>query len=417
MKTSGLPGIFSCAIALALLAFTSAAQAVDKESPLHRFTVFPGAYAPVGMLLFDSAGNLYGAASLGGTSFQCCGVIFELSPGTGGPWTYDQIHVFSGGEGKPENGPYGSMVMDSAGNIYGVAGGGNAGEVFELSPGGSGTWNETILYTEPSDECCVTQAVMDSAGNLYGVVTFGANNDGYIFELSQSGGTWTFTDIFDFNGTNGSQPNGVTLDASGNLYGTTYYGGSSTNCQNGCGVVFELTKGSGGWSENVIYEFDGSNGAGPEANVTVDASGNVYASATIGGKYDFGAIVQLTPSGGGWQAHPVHDFHGYPTDGAFPSTPLTISGGNIYGTTQSGGASSGCLVGPTVSDTGCGTAFELTPSGNAWKGTLLHSFTGGPDGAFPQGLILNSSGDLFGVAIGGDIDNGGVVYELSPSSK
>jgi uncharacterized repeat protein (TIGR03803 family) len=329
MKNASIRGSISLVLALALSALVPRVQAEDQQLGLHIFSKRTGGYAPVGVMLEDSAGNLYGAAYAAGIDDQCCGVIFELSPATGGGYTYTEIYVFSGSTTGDSN-PLGSLVMDAAGNLYGAAGGIDvgAGEIFELSPSGSGSWVETILYTQPSNGFGLSPVVIDPAGNLYGAASYvGTNDDGNIFELSPSSRGWTFTDILDFNGTNGNQPNSVTLDAAGNLYGTTYYGGTSTNCTDGCGVVFELSNKSGSWAETVIHEFNGTNGSGPQAPVTIDASGNLFTSATAGGQFGFGAIFELTPAAGGWQAHPLHDFKGHPTDGAFPNHQMTIFGG------------------------------------------------------------------------------------------
>ena len=417
MKTSNLLGILGTALLAAAIGLGQSAWAYDKTAALYGFNTQSGGYRPTGTLEEDSAGNLYGATLLGGSGndSQCCGVIFQLSPNSNGGYTYTVIHVFSG----EENNPAGSLVMDAAGNLYGTAVvGGEGGEIFELSPSGSGVWDETILYSQSSD-FLLGPVVIDSGGNLWGVVYASSP---YVFELSPSGASWTLTTIFD-NFTDGESPNGVTLDSAGNLYGTSYDGGGTNNCiTRGCGTVFELTKGPQGWTESVIHRFDGSDGAGPAAALAIDASGNLYGSTSAGGQYGFGVIFELTHSASGWEPHRVHDFRGYPADGALPNSPLIVSGGNIYGVTLSGGpgtAGEGCtasLNGNVI--LGCGTAFEFVPTGNDWKGSLLYSFSGPRSaGNFPSGgLTLNTGGGLFGLTSGGG-DNGGLAYELFPSPK
>jgi len=387
------------------------AEGIDKESVLHKFSRTSGGYYPFGALLEDGSGNLYGTASQGGLTEQDGGLVFELSPVAGGGYTYAVLYYFTG----PEYGPSGSLVMDSAGNLFGTVSYGGTSEVYELSPNISGTWTETSVYILPSGNYYSSPVVMDAAGNLYGAGGGGTNGIGCIFELSPSTGGWTFRDIYDFSGTDGRDPNGVILGASGELYGTTYEGGN-TGCDGGfgCGVVFELRLVSGAWMQRVIHEFNGGNGWGPEAALTFDGAGNLYGSATQGGEYGYGVIFELEPSGSGWESHPVHDFKGYPDDGAFPDG-LTFFNASLYGTTDSGGNSNECEV---DKDTGCGTVFELSPSGGSWKGTLLHNFSGYWDGGLPGQLIFGPEGNAFGVTqIGGTESDGGVVYELTPGTN
>jgi uncharacterized repeat protein (TIGR03803 family) len=412
MNVSSFCRTVNAAVLAATLGLSLCAHGIDKETSLYKFSRTSGGYFPVGKLLMDISGNLYGTANAGGPSGG--GSVFELSPASGGGYNYSVLYYFTGAE----YGALGSLIMDSAGNLYGTVQYGSTGEIYELSPGISGTWTETSLYIFPSVDGPVSPVVMDVAGDLYGTSTSGGpSGTGFVFELSPSPGGWTLQDLYDFSiGADGWYPqDGVVLDSAGNLYGVTYYGGSSTSCSSGCGVVFELKKGSGSWTEKVIHVFNSSNGFGAQAPLVFDSSGNLYGSTTQGGKYGGGVIFELERTSSGWQAHPVHDFRGYPNDGAFPNSGLTIFNGNLYGTTESGGSTNGCEVGK---DIGCGTAFELSPSGGAWKGTLLHSFTGLWDGALPQGLIFDTGGNALGVAqAGGTPSDAGVAFELTPIAK
>lgn len=420
MKFNGFLRNMSAAFLAATIVFVVCAHAVDTQTILYSFAKPSGGYYGSGNLLMDKAGNLYGATTQGGINTAClnygCGTIFEMSPKSGGGWTYTVLHEFT--DIQHDSVPNGSLVMDAAGNLYGSTSGFyGPGDIFELSPNGSGAWSETVLYVlGTNDGLLPWPVVFDPAGNLFGTTwDGGASNRGYVFELSpQSGGGWTFQHLHDFSGSDGWGPvGGVTVDASGNLFGATYWGGNSTNCSSGCGVVFELKKGTGTWTEKTLHQFTGSNGSNPSAALVIDAAGNLYGSAQSGGAKGFGLVFELTPVSGGWKAHTLHTFTDANGDGAVPNTALVLdAAGNLYGTTDSGGAGlNGCVAG---SATGCGSAFELSPSASGWKQTILHDFTGLRDGAFPQGVILDSNGNLFGSVTGGGNHGVGMVYELSP---
>lgn len=227
-----------------------------------------GPVLPLNNLTLDSAGNVYTTSELGpedtpncGYSFiNGCGTVFELTPTSSG-WNENIIYQFTDGEdGKF---PIAGLVADKAGNLYGVSstdGPDSGGTVFELSPSGGGSWTYHTIYALPDGDakegnCFLAVGtegcsgpwgtlLMDSAGNLYGAgYANGAYHYGNVFKLTQSNGSWTYTDLYDFTGGNdGASPVGsLILDNNGNLYGTTLRGGSSTNCYQGCGVVFEIT--------------------------------------------------------------------------------------------------------------------------------------------------------------------------------
>ncbi len=412
MKFAG-PRLSNFVVTAAIfLMFSLNGQAADRQNLIYNFNQNSGGYGPGGTLVMDSSGNFYGAASEGNLSGFCCGTIFELSPKPGGGLAYSVLYTFSGIGNDAL--PNGSLVRDAAGNFYGTAISFGNGEVFELSPDGSGGFSETVLYTMVSnDGTGPSPVVLDDAGNLYGTAHFGGAHDlGYVFEVSPDpGGGWTFQHIHDFGGLDGSYPSGgVIVDASGNLYGTTGEGGNSSNCSSGCGVVFKLSQNSGKWTEKVIHEFNGANGSDSEGPLMMDAAGNLYGSAARGGPNRYGVIFELKPASGRWQASILHGFTDAGGDGAAPNSALVLRNGNLYGTTGSGGGGLGDCV--SFGDAGCGAVFELSPSGNGWKETILWDFDGGTDGAFPDGVIFSSDGRAFGVAEGGGSSNSGVVYEL-----
>jgi len=301
--------------------------------------------------------------------------------------TEQVIYTFSVGEDPQLNAvyPVAGLTSDAEGNLYGTARGGDyihlsvAGAAFELSPGAGGIWNETNIVKFP-------------------------------------GGQF------------GSSPNSsLASDSSGNLYGVTYEGGyDGGTCFNaGCGEVFELSPVSGGgWKETVVFPFKGgAGGSRPGGGVVLDAVGNIYGTTSEGGNLSdcrgagCGVVFKLSPSSHGWHETIIHTFTGG-TDGAYPAAPLLMDGsGNLYGTAESGGNLKAC------NSYGCGVAYELSESSGAWKETVLHSFTGGVDDAYPSSpLVFDSTGNLYGTTYqGGDLSGCnafgcGTVFALSRNS-
>ena len=429
-------------IVLAMSALSSIAAAQTSETVIHQFTGPDGA-EPNGQLLADSSGNIFGTTQNGGTSTACdggCGVVFEISPKSGGGWLYRIIHDF---QNQPDGAiPRTSLSMDAAGNVYGttVYGGtgafdcaGGCGTVFMLSPTSTGYWSEKVLYRfqslgdgrEPIDGVTI-----DAAGNLYGVTQFSDNNTQYIgevYELSPSGGKWKFTTLHNFlpGGTDGDYPlAGVVLDSAGNLYGNTQFGGNAQGCyQQGCGVIYELSPGSSGqWTENILYVFQnlaGDGGSIPSGRIALDASGNIYGTTEYGGYISSncpapgcGTLFKLVNEGGTWGRITLHFFGDDAADGKNPLGPVTLdSAGNIYGTTQYGGES----LAQTLSH---GNVFKVSTNGTSDTYMPLHSFNTIAGGEIPwAGVTLDSQGNLWGTTIFGGQNQGdgyGVVFELKP---
>jgi uncharacterized repeat protein (TIGR03803 family) len=409
-----LSRILSAAVLTSTLLLSVFAQAGDEEINVYTFNQDNGGtntsgYFPLGRLLMDEAGNMYGA-TLNGADGNA-GTIFELTPNGSGGWNYVVISdcivaCFN---------PAGSLVMDGSGNIYGTT---IQGNVFELSPNGSGGWNLSLVYnfnggTNGYDGYAPNPGlILDSAGNIYGAnYDGGINNQGYVFELSPGSGGYTLTHLHDFTGSDGAVPvAGVMMDKSGNLYGTTSMGGASTLCTSGCGVAFEMSNNAGSWTETVLHSFSGSDGSDLEGPLMMDADGNLYGTAGAGGANGFGVVFKMSlVSAGKWHERVLYSFASGSGDGAFPNALLIMdSAGNLYSTTYSGGGGD-CSFG---TDTGCGTAFELTSNEAKWRDSILHDFTGGADGGFPQGLIFGPGGTLYGTAAaGGNI--GGLVFGLT----
>jgi uncharacterized repeat protein (TIGR03803 family) len=245
---------------------------------------------------------------------------------------------------------------------------------------------------------------IDASGNLYGT-TFvgGAYNYGTVFEVSpKAGGGWTEKVLHSFinNGKDGDGPfAGVVLDAAGNLYGTTVGGGADGN-----GTVFELSpKAGGGWTESILHNFDAKDGDGdgPYAGVVMDAAGNLYGT-TVGGGNGFGMLFELSPKeGGGWAETTQYYFP--PVNPSYSGLVLDDAG-NLYCTLQFGGR------------LGAGAVFELSPE-DEWRETFLHNFNDtGKGGSEPiASMIFDQAGNLYGTTFSGGAENRGVVFELAPA--
>ena len=222
-----------------------------KENVLYRFTGGTDGGNPLGDLVFDKAGNIYGTTQEGGVPHSCgnvgCGVIFKLShPGIF--WMESPIYQFTGGsDGQISNG---GVVFDHSGNLYGttVSGGAsNFGTVFQLTPSESG-WTHKVIYNflnQGDGELPASGVIFDASGNLYGTTVFGGTGKGgTVFELKPSGGNWIFSLVYGLTGNAGPLGN-LSLDAAGNLYGTTYQDGAYV-----VGSGFLLTPLGSSWTYN-----------------------------------------------------------------------------------------------------------------------------------------------------------------------
>ena len=335
------------------------------ETVLYSFLGGSDGKNPYGGVTIDSKGNLWGTTAAGGTGGICagdgCGEVFNLTT-DGKTWTYSVVYNFQGGKDGWD--PGGALFIDPNGNLYGTTadggtksgcGGQGCGTVYQLTTVKGGQWKETVIhrFTNGKDGSrgSLGALIMDSAGNLYGVAELGgAHASGTVYKMApQSGGTWKFTTLDAFRGMPhpGFPYGGVIFDGSGNLYGTTYFGG-----KNGLGSVYKLTNTNGKWTESQLYSFKGSNdGSLPTSTLVFDANGNLYGTTSAGGdSNDDGTIFKLTPtSGGKYKESVVHHFKNVP-DGANPNYGLTIDkSGNLFGTAPFGGLHN------------AGAAFELTP--------------------------------------------------------
>jgi uncharacterized repeat protein (TIGR03803 family) len=326
---------------------------------------------------------------------------------------YKVLHAF--GDGQDGAGTWGSLLLDAKGDLYGTTGGGGAygyGTAFELTHEPDGRWSETILHdfdrNGQDGYGPTSNLVFGGTGNLYGTTTYGgANYDaGTVFELVDGATGWTENVIYNFGGhqNDGFEPySGVTVGATGYLFGTTPHGGT----------VFELTDHSS-WNETVLHDFihKPHDGSGPFAGVVLDTSGNLFGTTEYGGEQNLGVVYELSPNAdGSWKERILHDFctKGPPNcpDGHTPGVgALTMdSAENLYGTTDGGGCCGGVV-------------FRLSPQPDGhWKETVLHDFKGGADGYGPgAGVVRDKAGNLYGTTIYGG-KGGGVVYKLSPGKN
>jgi uncharacterized repeat protein (TIGR03803 family) len=393
------------------------AQAATTLTTIQSFESTSG-FTPEGTVVRDAKGNLYGVTYGGGASNY--GVVYESSPPvSGGTWTNTVLFSFPGGTNG--GGPYGTLVRDKAGNLYGATlYGGNTtacpdgcGLIFQLevpqTEGGS--WTENVLFTFSGTNGTnpTGSMVFDSLGNLYGTTVLGGtSDDGVVFELNPpvSGGDWTYNMLYSFAGgtTDGANPpSGILLGSGGNIFGVTRAGGSSS-----AGIVYELEppgSGTGPWTETILYTFTNSTDGGiPEGSLVAAKSGTIYGTTLMGGASKDGTVFELTFASGTWTYSVIHSFTGGTTDGANPFCSLAIgTTGAVYGTTMLGGAHS------------YGTVFRVSPvKGGGWTESVLYSFTDGKDGAYPTaGVVLGAKGVSFGTTTAGGASDGGVVFKLT----
>lgn len=406
------PMVFLVSILLLGLPLANA----QKFQVIHTFTDGADGANPYAGMIIDAKGNLYGTTNIGGLSGSCfpqfagCGTVFELSPSKSG-WKFKTLYTFQGG--TDGQGPYGPVMFGPNGSLYGTTdNGGNpscpsgCGSVFNLKPA-KGTWTETVLYNFQGNTDAFYPTgplAMDSSGNLYGTTYIGgANGPGTIYELTNSGGTWTETIVWNFaNGPDGANPyNGVVIGSDGSLFTTAGYG------TYGNGTVDQLTKSGNTWSAQSIYAFQNTSLAGgyPFAGLLLEPSGALIGATEWGGAHKGGTIFSLTPSGGAWNFGLIYSLRAKTCCNGPAANLIMDSAGNLYGTTQ--GSSNH------------GTVFKLTRKGNSWTIKVLHTFTGGKDGSTPMGaLVRDSAGNIYGTTLLGGVQNSnggyGVVFEITP---
>jgi uncharacterized repeat protein (TIGR03803 family) len=352
-----------------------------RFSKLHDFgSGYDGAFPETGVIR-DASGNLYGTTFEGG-DFPCfgpgCGTVFELVPSASG-YTESVLHNFKGYGHNDGSFPEAGLTMDASGNLYGTTYEGGNGQCY--------------------------------------VATSGADGCGTVFKLTKTASGYTYSEIYGFdNGADGAYPvGGVAIDSSGNIFGTTADGGHDCG-QLGCGTVFKLAPSGPNYTKTTIYQFNGKDnddGAHPESSVILDSAGNVYGTTYAGGSNcgsDCSTEYKLIPCTSVTCSNPyteawLYTFGassgscGYPD--ADPSAPIEDADGNLYG---------------TLKDYGSGAVFES----NALSGStsIIYTFSGSSDGECPGGsLVIDGSGNLDGVMVTGGSHGDGLIYSLSDGSR
>ena len=393
----------------------------------------PDGGLPVGGMIADDAGNLYGAAEDGGASGL--GVVFKLAKeDSGRKFSYARLHGFCTGNCGDGRLPEFPLVRDVAGDLYGTTatgGSANGGVVFELMPGAD-RWTLKILHTfcAPDSGTC-REGASPSAGltyqgaavglpydgqsPLYGTTASGASlGGGTAFELKLNDGKWRARSLHDFclppSCASGSTPLGeLVLDSGGNIFGVANLGGAHDE-----GAIFELAPAGTKYNYTVIYSFctqqTCTDGIRPGAGLALDAFGNLYGTTTRSGTHDAGTLFELSPDGGKFDFQVLHQFcdDANCADGGAPAAPLTLEEhGNIFGTTTQFGNAQGA-----------GTLFELSPSDSGWTERVLYDFCSEAncaDGLIPKSrLILDGAGNLFGTTVAGGSADAGVAFEFKP---
>jgi uncharacterized repeat protein (TIGR03803 family) len=404
---------------------------------LHNFT--PQAYYPMDGLTMDAAGNLYGSTTGGGSqSGQCrayggCGTVFRVSF-RNSQWLYAPIYEFQWGSDGA--GPYAAPIVGPDGRLYGttIEGGGSpectanlgCGTVYRLSPPSSFCpsaiclWHDEVIHAfEPQGNLDgsmpKSRVTFDAAGNLYGTTYAGGTNlfgpnFGTVYELTptQAGWNeavlWTFLGGYLF-GDIGAPDSAVILDSAGNIYGTGE--GSECGIFEGCGAVYQLSLAQGQWHYQLIHHFSQpGDGINPAGSPIWDTAGNMYGSTfenSLDGMTGPG-IWKLSPSNGSW------------TETVLYNWPLGAPGGRGSLTMDAQGSLYGVQ---SIFGQGLGSVFKLTNSNGVWTYSTLHEFSG-LDGAYPNGsLVIDRDGNIFGTTTEGGpavprCSSGcGVIFEIS----
>jgi uncharacterized repeat protein (TIGR03803 family) len=415
-------------IVLVLAVVASPSARAQTLSIIHDFENGADGRNPFAGLTLDNAGNLYGTAVNGGRG---CGTVFQLKKRASG-WTFNPLYSFL--VAPPDQGcdPEARVIFGTNDTLYGTTyagGGAGYGTVFNLRPFPNAcqaalcAWMETVLYSfaGPPDGAYpeYSDLAFDMSGNIYGTTYAGGLSNGecdhqtqtcgVLYKLTLANGAWTESILYSFKGgpgDGGNPTSSLNADQAGNLYGTTYTGGTAN-----FGTVYQMTCDSGGCTDTILHNFtNGADGGSPIGGLIFDPSGNMYGVGSDGGTGGDGNVFELSPSGGGWTFTVLYNFTSPSGGECGPRAGLTMdSAGNLYGTTYCDGV------------TGYGNVFELIPSNGGWTYKDLYDFKGGTDGRNPISTVLiHPNGNLYGTASGGGDPNCnppfgcGVVWELTP---
>jgi uncharacterized repeat protein (TIGR03803 family) len=387
-------------VVLAAAAAFASATTARAELVLHGFSggVGDGSF-PSGGLVVDALGNLYGTTVWGGTSEG--GTIFTIRADGSG---FAVLHSFAGYPSDGAN-PYAGLVADGLGNLYGTTygdGAGDRGTVFKIRTDGSGY---AVLHSfaggAGDGEEPYGGLLVDADGDLFGTTVYGgASNHGTIFTMETDGSGFAVLHSFLGGPTEGGGPlAGLVADDVGNLYGTTPGGGAAY-----WGTVFTMKTDGSGFAVLHSFSRSAADGGTPHAGLLLDGAGNLYGTTWEGGVFDWGTVFTLRTDGSGYSL--LHVFESGSQDGMWPNAGLIADGGGkLLGTTYAGGSSGG------------GSVFRIGTDGSGF--TLLHSFAGPPsDGTSPMASLVGRGRTLYGTTMtGGPIDGGTVFALVNPLWK
>ncbi len=392
--------LFFCfTFSLAVLSNMVQAQA---HTVLYNFSEISGGELPTAGITFDQQGRIYGTAA--GTGLENHGEVYRLAR-EGEGWIYSPLYSFGSQRHQDGDEPFAGVVFGPDGVLYGTTYEGGTtghGTVYSLQPPPTAChavtcpWLSTIVYnfTGETDGAYPEfgNLIFDHAGNIYGTTYAGGSfDDGVVFKLTRSGGGWTESVIWSFTGgSDGANPfGGVIFDSAGNLYGTTQ------------GAVYELSPTQSGWTETTLYSFtDPANGPGASGLIW-DGQGDLFGITGGGFEGNNSVVYELTPQNGRWSFSVLQNF-GLQNIG--PVAPPTFdSQGNLYGPI------------PTYPSNGLGEIFKLTPSGDQWIYSSFYQFTGCEGDAWPVGAVtFDANGNIYGTTQRGGTGCVGTVWEITP---
>jgi uncharacterized repeat protein (TIGR03803 family) len=360
---------------------------------LYAFGGQPDGANPKGGVLIDGSGNIFGNTVSGGANNS--GSIYELSPSRSG---YAGHIILSYSATHDGDQPIGVLATDKQGDLFGMApygGRHDDGTAVELTPAGSGTYNESAAHSFMGSDGELPFGGMVRSGSTF----YATTSDGGLYHLgtivSITGAHLRSSVLYSFGGPVGD---GWYPDSPLAQGGKGSYFGTTSSAPSGNGTVFTFAPGSTGVS--TLYTFEGTNdGVGP-TGVISDGNGNLFGTTNQGGAAGAGIVYELTPGAGGYTEHILHTFTGASGDGRFPQETPVLVGNTLYGTTTTGGSGA------------CGTIFKVTITGK--KYAVVYNFQCGNDGGAPTGNLLWAKGAIYGVAAAGGAGNNGLVYAFKP---
>jgi uncharacterized repeat protein (TIGR03803 family) len=393
-----LRGALLMRVAFVAFLLTSICKAgAQSYSILYSFRCGPDdGSQPSSGLVSDAAGNLYGVTAVGGSYGN--GAVFKLSL----RGTESLAHSFAGAPSDGAGPFYTNLAQDLDGNLYGTTSGGGTedlGVAYKLTPAGVETVLHNFGVVQNDGYLPYAGLLLYANGALYGTAYDGGDDYGTVFEILPSG---IEHNLYRFlGGKEGDSQNPVgnlIRNGSGSFYGTALGGG-----QYGGGTAFTV---SAEGKETILHNFgSATDGASPYDGLTRDSTGNLFGTTAYGGESGNGAVFEISEAG---QESVLYSFTGSP-DGANPvASVVQDKAGNLYGTTFAGGSML-CKLGFT--QRGCGILFKVTQTGVE---SILHHFAGAPDGANPEGVLLLSSGTLYGTTTSGGAYGCGTVFEYTP---